>query len=367
MRHLVRWRLVILCAVIVAGLVAGWVVFSGEERTPTATPPTPSAAFSAMPTTPVPLPSTARPQLPGEMGISENLADLSPAELRQEVSLMKDVGTKWRRFDIRWDTVARKPGLYDYSRVQPAAEAVGRAGIRQVAILGYAPIQWAGIGSAPCSHTSPCAPASAPAAVAAYADFVGHTAQSFCAPHYGLRAIEIWNEPNISKYWPVPDPGLYTKYLKAGYQAVKDNCPRLLVLLGGLGDIPPEKCRDCISSVDFLQGVYERGGLGYFDAVSSHAYDPLQPERLHEVMVRHREGTKKVWVTEFAYPGVAPREQANYLNQTVQKLGQYAWIGPLFWFTLRDQPGSREQLGLADAHGRAKPALAAFARLAGAA
>ena len=61
----------------------------------------------------------------------------------------------------------------------------------------------------------------------------------FSAKHPGktplpVQAYQIWNEPNLRKYWiPYPAPTQYAKLLKASSTAIKGESPKAQIVLGG--------------------------------------------------------------------------------------------------------------------------------------
>jgi hypothetical protein len=214
-----------------------------------------------------------------------------------------------------------------------------------------------------------CSPADTPAAIDAFGAFARAAVKHYCAAPYNVHTIEIWNEPNLHKYWPNPNPATYVKVLKAANQAIKSSGCDVQILMGGLGDT---QCTGCLSSSDFLTGVYANGGKNLFDAVGNHPYiagppnpQSWQPLALHNIMEKNGDGHKQVWATEFAYSSrlVGTEEQARYMQEAIQTFRTYPWAGPLFWFTLQDMP-SNNDFGLIDSSGKAKPALDKLRELA---
>src|SRR5207247_3568627 len=66
---------------------------------------------------------------------------------------------------------------------------------------------------------------------ATYASFVHFLASRWAGK---IEAWEVWNEPNISRFWPTgPSPAAYTALLEAAYPAIKSADPGTDVVFGG--------------------------------------------------------------------------------------------------------------------------------------
>lgn len=92
----------------------------------------------------------------------------------------------------------------------------------------------------------------------------------------GADAIEVWNEPNIDREWPRGQisGAAYTELLRAGYQAIKNVNPGVIVISGapaptgfaGLAGCTERVCNDDV----FLQDMVNAGALNYMDCVGVH-------------------------------------------------------------------------------------------------
>src|SRR5919202_2504014 len=206
-----------------------------------------ACSSSPQPAPPSALPSVSFPAPQRELGISDNLAHLPEVVLNQRLALLQDVGVKWVRKDIEWRGAEREQGKYDWSVNDSTVATISRMGIKPLLILSYAP-QWAaGEGQTDCAHMR-CSPADTPGAIDAFGAFARAAVKHYCAAPYNVHTIEIWNEPNLHKYWPNPNPATYVKVLKAANQAIKSSGCDVQILMGGLGDT---QCTGCLSSSDF--------------------------------------------------------------------------------------------------------------------
>jgi hypothetical protein len=203
----------------------------------------------------------------------------------------------------------------------------------------------------------------------------------------GVHTWEIWNEPNVGKFWgPVPDPVRYCALLKAAFVAIHKTDQRATIMTGGLAQARTGAVS--IRAVDFLQRIYAAGAKGYFNAIADHPY--ISPEMpaddsrngwqtmfatspsLRSVMSDHGD-SKPIWITEFGAPTsgddvtvISEARQAVMISQAFKFSRSYSWAGPLFVYNLRDfhrygqstDPGS--YYGLLRYDGSAKPSFAAY-------
>jgi hypothetical protein len=193
-----------------------------------------------------------------------------------------------------------------------------------------------------------------------------------------IRAWQVWNEPNLTRYWSKqPFARSYVKLRKAAHAAVKAADPGAKVILAGL---PNE-------SWIALREVYKAGGRRYFDAVALHPYTgkPRNVVKLVELArkeMRHfKDGRKPVWITELSWPAAkgktknttgfetTDKGQAKRLKEGVKRLAaarKRLRIQKVFWYTWLSREGSPNSFdysGLRRIRGDAEissPALRAF-------
>jgi hypothetical protein len=149
--------------------------------------------------------------------------------------------------------------------------------------------------------------------------------------------------------------------LKAAYTAVKAVDPDALVISGGLATTG-NGSDSAYGDLAYLQGMYDAGAKGYFDALGSHPYgfgqspDTVHPDGLslsrveeqHAVMQTNDDGDTPIWITEagwvlksdwdlgeHASVGVTEQQQAKYLAQTYAKAAQdWPFVDAVFLFNL---------------------------------
>jgi hypothetical protein len=222
-----------------------------------------------------------------------------------------------------------------------------------------------------------------PGNAADYASLLHFLAQRWAGR---VAAYEIWNEEDSSRWWASPDPAAYTRLLQSAYTAVKSADPAAEVVLGGLTG----------NDYSFLEGVYQAGGRGSFDAVGVHTdtacnvnspytflRNPdgrLEPDsflgyrEVHATEVANGDD-KPIWMTEASWrttsatcsegafagqkpQGVTEEQQASYLQQAFHCLAEDPYVQVALWYPLTDE--GPVVSGLLRSNGSQKPAYAAM-------
>jgi len=202
----------------------------------------------------------------------------------------------------------------------------------------------------------------------------------------GIRVFEMWNEPNLSNFFPQPNVEDYVQQiLIPGSNAIRKAAAELeveiTVISGGLAPAATDGIN--ISQLDFVTGLYDFGAKDYFDALGQHPYCwPLAPdeesdfnwflktEELRDVMLENGDADKLIWGTEMGWPthlgatGVSEILQAQYLSKSYDLWNDWEWTGPLIWYAYNnagDNPSEPEDnFGLTDSNLNPKPSLNAF-------
>jgi hypothetical protein len=332
------------------------------------------------------------------------------------LDLIHGAGAETIRLDLSWDRL--EPSAPVGGQIQPdpgyvsefdgLLQSAAAKGIRVIAVLHKTPC-WAS--SAPDGRRAPCVPGAAssdyqrfaPSNPSDYAAIAAWVAQRWGSQ---LAALEVWNEPNFTRFLYVNDAAaspdsdtittgdpqafgaddpegtdeaqIYTQLLQAAYPAIKGYAPHLPVLAGALA----------YSASGFLARLYADGIHGYFDALSVHPYDdqpgyertgnkalsfPLGMRLVRDGMVSHGDADKALWLTEFGWPTCAPyvmdwcvseQQQAEKLIQEFQLIGGWQFIGAAIIYCLVD-PGTdpnnfEDNMGLLHYDWSPKPAWNAF-------
>jgi hypothetical protein len=215
----------------------------------------------------------------------------------------------------------------------------------------------------PSWESGSAAPNSPPANPADYANILHFVAARWAGK---VAAYEIWNEEDASLWWVGgPDPAAYTRLLQVAYPAVKSADPAAKVVLGGLTG----------NDYNFLEGVYQNGGKGYFDAVGVHtdtACDVNSPfvflrdddGRLDpDSFIGYREvhatelangDHATIWMTEMSWrttsavcsegafagqkpQGVSDAQQSTFLSQAYHCLATAPYVQVGLWYPVLDE------------------------------
>ncbi|HEV2943985.1 MAG TPA: hypothetical protein VGX26_02585 [Solirubrobacteraceae bacterium] len=301
-----------------------------------------------------------------------NLNTLEPAAIAQASAL----GAHWVRVFAPWSYLEPSPGEHSAFWL-PRFDRL----LSSLPSGTHAIIDFVGAPSWESGSTAPNAPPSDPAD---YARILHFLAQRW-AGH--VAAYEIWNEEDASRWWAGgPDPAAYTRLLQAAYPAVKSADPAAEVVLGGMTG----------NDYNFLEGVYQAGGKGYFDAVGVHT-DTACNVNSPFVFLRDDDGRLDqdsfigyrevhatelangdqvpIWMTEMSWrttsatcpegawaglkpEGVTDEQQATYLSQAYHCLASAPYVQVGLWYPIADE--GLVNSGLLRANHSHKPSYAAM-------
>ncbi len=225
-----------------------------------------------------------------------------------------------------------------------------------------------------------------------YASFVGEFAAAMTAGGGRVGGIEVWNEPDEDAFWTAPSPGAYTQLLKPAYAAIKAAAPTVPVITGATTG----------NNYDWVQGLYNAGAKGAFDAVAVHTdtaclvagpddyyrdsttnrlgrYTFLAYREVRQTMLANGD-PKPLYMTELGWStatstcargdsagkkmaGVTAAKQAEFLTRAYACMAADDYVAGAAWYTLSDDPGQpQDELRHYGLLG--KPALAAFQAVA---
>jgi hypothetical protein len=292
------------------------------------------------------------------------------------------VGAGWNRLPLYWNEIEQQPGFYNWGAYDPIIAGDARYGLRTTLILLGMP-SFRRDGAIPAGLYAPTfsdgsdalGGGKIPHPSNAWANFV-YAAVLRYRPS-GVRAWEIWNEPDLGMFWngTVRD---YARLLKVAYLVIKQVDPEARVLFGGLAEAdPPTAARDYLlqTLLYIAQDPARVQYNWYFDILALHTYtNPLRSrvgiERARATLTQFGI-VRPIWLTETGLPvwddypgptwtGGAPgerslrgteRQQAAYVIQsTVLAWGAGAEV--VFWHQLYDDCGNQAPgADAGDAHG----------------
>lgn len=302
-----------------------------------------------------------------------DIIGMSTADINKTLDEMQSLGVQNVRILIPWNNIEPAPGYWNWSTVDTLVNAAAE---RNMGILGV-------LNATPAWAVQPGYPAVAapPADNTQYAQFASAVAQRYAGK---VSAYEVWNEPNAAPSWyPAPDPAAYTKLLQAAYPAIKAADPNATVIGGVVGWVTDTPGL-AINAASYVQGMYDNGAQGYFDALSFHPYQyqvpfgngtPYGPnapinqlETIHQEMVAAGDGSKQIWATEYGEPTsvVDNNTQASFISNFLNSWSSINYTGPMFIYTTRDRntgsTSDQDTLGVFQTDWTPKPAANVIAQ-----
>jgi hypothetical protein len=290
---------------------------------------------------------SSSPPETADIGMTVHSRGADAANIDRQFELMAQMGVKWVRVDVPWAWTESEQGTLDWGYPDKIVDEAKAHGMNVLAVFSSTPGWALAAGSGD--------PYSRPADLASYANFAKVAVQRYASR--GVDSWEVWNEPNIAQFWPpTPDADEYGRLFRAVADAIRSVDPKATILLAGLSpkyDSPDSE----ISPIDFLEQLYANGSAQLADAVAAHPYTfpalPMAKQQrmvggfkdlplLRNVMTKHGDGGKKIWITEFGAPtgnspnAVSEGGQARTLVEARRQAARWDWVGPLIYYELVD-------------------------------
>jgi len=264
------------------------------------------------------------------------------------------------RMDLEWAGIESKKGVYDFSAFDALIASLAARGMRLHLILDYFNSLYPGANSP--SFVTLTVPAFASVAQAAAAHFAGK----------GV-SYEVWNEPNLTGFWPpAPDASQYAALCAATVAAVHRGDAAARVSTGGLSGF----------DFSFLRGYLAAGGGVGADAIGVHPYRQGGGESAVDELLLMREivaaalpAAPPVWDTEWGYSSTwygdghsAPARRLQAQRVARELLSAWALGFPLVvYYDLRDDgtdaTDAEHNFGLVQNDYSDKPAVVAVRTL----
>ncbi len=283
---------------------------------------------------------------------------------REIVRYVADTGFGWVKHLILWSEVEPADGQYDWVEFDAFVDAAEFNNLRILVTLVDSPA-WARSEGGP----------GRPDDMGKFQQFMADVAERYQGR---IAAYEIWNEPNLARFWGRQvDPKEYVRLLQHGYRGVKQSDPNALVLFAGLAQNGAGDPTLGVDDIEFLRAAYkyENGVVREsFDAMGNHSYgyrspphaeydqwfgDDSGPFRSHpsfffkrftqtrSVMEEFDDGAKPIWMTEvgwtadnlhpdFQYGGlIDEQQQARYILDALELVEEeYPYVHAMFLFNL---------------------------------
>jgi len=286
-----------------------------------------------------PAPAAPRVVPHGFFGVMADgvLLDRTDAQLAHEFDVMQANGVESVRIVVYWaDMQPTGPQSTNFSSTDRLFEQAARHRMSVLPVVLRSP-SWAA--ENPKLYTSP------PKADKSYTDFLGALVGrygphgSFWAEHPDVpfrpqHDWQIWNEPNIDRYWGSPHPFAkrYARLLRASYRALKHDDPHSRVVLTGFANF----------SWRALAQAYRAGIKGHFDLAAVHPFSGhlkyvLKIVQLNrEVMARYGDARKAIAISELTWPSAKGKTKNTFGWETTEK-GQAIRLRDAFRALLRDR------------------------------
>lgn len=317
---------------------------------------------------------------------------------RADYRQMQDIEVRTFRLTVNWNRVQPSRGAFAWGPTDAHVAALAQSGITAVPMVVGAP-QWATgsgyFGVPPLKGD----------ALRAWKSFLKAVVKRYkkggefwtthpSVPAKPVKKWQIWNEPNLSKYFAkagtsppksVPKAAkAYGKFIKASDKAIRKADKRAKVVLAGLsGNVKKRKMEPNKFIKKFLK---VNKVTKHFDVAALHPYAPSVKKYKKRIAglrrALNRGGAKKkeISLTEVGWgsekngqrlnKGLAG--QAKLLKKSFKQTVKYRkkWkIDQLYWFDWRDPPGSAPvgcsfcpSAGLLHPDGKEKPAYRKFKR-----
>ncbi len=280
-----------------------------------------------------------------DVGIAAG-ADLqtwTPSSVTRELTGFVTLHAHWIRHDFAWDAIEPQPGVFSWSGFDRWVATARADALSVIATVTYTPA-WANGGNADHAY--------GPSSPEQFGDFAGEVAARYASE--GVHTYEVWNEPNIGYWRPVPDPARYAAVLCSAYAHIHAADPQATVLTGGTS--PAGNGPSSYSPQTWLTDLYAHGARGCFDGVSHHPYvdssatvgdlgnawnlmsAAYPPSNLRAIMGAHGDGGKRIWATEVGCNrrALGDAECSSRIVKALKLWQAYSWAGVLCWFTYWD-------------------------------
>jgi hypothetical protein len=250
---------------------------------------------------------TVQTPRPYVFGINSSTSD-------RELQAVKAAGGTNIRIGCGWDLIEKTPGVYDFRDPDRDVAACMEYGLEPFFLVVATP-KWA---LSPEKRDQPWGHAPEPEFYPEARRFYRMLAARYRGQ---VRYYEFWNEQNGYGWHAINRPEEYAPILKVAYEALKEGNPDCLVAVGGLDGAGWK------GYPTYLERLYELGCGDYFDAVAAHPYrsdgpiDTHSLHRIHEILVSHGHGHRKLWLTEYGWSNEFGHDnKARWLRESLELL-----------------------------------------------
>jgi hypothetical protein len=196
-------------------------------------------------------------------------------------------GLAWVRMDLTWPAVESSANVYNWTAYDGLLNALQARGMNALLILDYGNTLYTGANNLPPTNAT---------GIQAFANYAQAAARHFAG--CGAR-FEIWNEPNISGFWPpAPDPTQYAALAAQTIPRIFQGDSNAPLVTGGLSGF----------DFNFFAGYLAQNGGNGANAIGVHPYDCNPPELLSDRLLylramvgQYLTNSPPVWDTEWGF------------------------------------------------------------------
>ncbi len=292
--------------------------------------------------------------------------EADPENVRRSLSAVKDAGIGWARQEFPWEDIEiHGRGDFEDRRNEPPRSAwdkydliVKTAEDHNVELLVRLdnPPDWAFADPAASGEKGP------PDDLADFGNYVAAVAERYCGR---VKYYQIWNEPNIYPEWGERDvdPAGYAELLRIAADRARAACDDVVIVSAALAQTTETSGRN-MDDLVYLEALYEAGWQPDFDILAAQAFGLWTGPTDHRVsrdrtnfvrhllvrdlMVRHSDAHKPIWLTEMGwdsppedmaapYGRISEEGRARYTVEAYRRMTEeWPWIGVAYlWFLRR--------------------------------
>jgi hypothetical protein len=293
-------------------------------------------------------------------------------------------GVSLIRAQLLWSYVETSPGKYDWRFYDAYVEALARHNIRFLPMI-ITPPKFRS--TAPEGH--PRTPFFKPKSNADLAAFTGAAARRYgpggefwpkhpSVPYLPVRSWQVWNEPNISIFWPSgPNAREYVAMLRDVSLSIRTVDPKAEIVSAGIPD-----SRLGIPLRIYVRQMLRAGARKWMNTLAVNGYSTTSKgviahlAGVRRLLDRTRARKVRLWITEVGWASAGPAHPYNKgpvgqarrvkaLFSGLQKRRRALKLRGVVYFNWQDTPPYRDDfwglhLGLEELGGKPKPAYFAF-------
>lgn len=264
-----------------------------------------------------------------------------------DLSFLKDLGVKWVRTDLWWNSMEPAEGVYQWNELDGIVRTLRENNIKLLQSLTYIP-DWVWTKDKQ-----------------GRIDAVYTFTKALAAHNSGnVRYYEMFNEPNLPglgffRERDKVDVGTYIDFLSAANKGIHEADPSAVIVLGGLSPFGD------MDTFVFMKQLYELGGKDCFDVLAYHPYEVSgtvgkfkeKADAIRALTSLYLDSSKTIWFNEIG--SNIESDKVSLMNQMKDELSA---VPVWFWFSLRDF-SKADMYGLLTEDYQKKPAYDLFKQI----